>query len=361
MHALLFAGGFGQRLWPISRKSRPKQFSALMGTKSFLRLAVERILPIVPFQRIYISTNEKFAQIILEQLPELPPENLILEPQRRDLAAAAALAFFTLEKRGIGGPIYFQWSDNYVGNEQGLRDAIQVGQELIAQDGDRIVFIGQTPRFASENLGWIEHGEAIGTISDIPCYAFRSWSYRPTPEVCRQMFESGRYTWNSGFFATTMEFVLSTFRRASPELSAVAEEIVSYDGTDQAQAKLRELYVKMPILHFDDAFLTQVKPQQAVILKIDLDWTDPGTLYGLKEALASSQSANVTQGTVIDVDCTDGLFINEEAHKTMAVMGLEGVMVVNTSDVTLVISKDAVRYIGKILDQLKERGLEDLL
>ena len=360
MYALLFAGGFGQRLWPISRKNKPKQFTALLGNQSFLRLAVERLLPIIPFERIFISTNESFADLILEQLPELPEANLILEPERRDLGAAAGLAFFTLLNRGITGPLFFQWSDNNVKNVEKLRHAISVGQELVRQNPNQIVFIGQTPRFASENLGWIEQGDIKGHIGDTPYFAFRSMRYRPKPEECEKMFQSGCCTWNSGFFATTMEFVIAKYRQVEPEISDLAEQIASLDDTEDSDLRRRELYGKMPVLHFDEAFLMRLTPEQAVILNIDLDWADPGTLYGLKEALQTDAQANVTQGSVVDIDCADSLFFNEE-DKVLTVMGMEGVVVVNTPDAILVISKDSVRHIRNLLDELKRRGLEHLL
>jgi mannose-1-phosphate guanylyltransferase len=360
MHAVLFAGGFGQRLWPISRRTNPKQFSALLGGKSFLRIAVERLLPLVPFERIYISTNERFADVILEQIPEMSRDNLILEPERRDLAAAVALAFFTLRQKGIKGDLYFQWSDNYVGNEELLLHAISVGIELVHKEPGQIVFIGQRPRFASENLGWIEQGDLKGYSGDTPYYAFRSWHYRPAPDLCKSMFESGSFTWNTGFFVTTMEFAVSTYQKVAPEIAKIAEEMASLPAGAASDQRRRELYALMPVQHFDEAFLMKVQPDQAVLLNIELDWADPGTLYALKEALQTDTEANVKQGTVVDLDCTDCLLVNEE-KKPVSVMGLNGVIVVNTNDAILVISKDSVRHLAKLLSELSGQGFDHLL
>jgi mannose-1-phosphate guanylyltransferase len=360
MHAVLFAGGFGQRLWPISRRKSPKQFSALLGGKSFLRIAVERLLPLVPFERIFISTNERFAEVILEQIPEMTRANLILEPERRDLAAAVGFAFFTLHQRGVKGDLYFQWSDNYVGNEEGLLHAISVGLDLVHKEPRQIVFIGQRPRFASENLGWIEQGDLKGYVGDTPYYAFRSWHYRPAPDVCKTMFESGSFIWNTGFFVTSMEFAISTYRRVAPEISKLAEEMASLPPVPASEARRKELYSQMPVQHFDEAFLMRIQPDQAVLLNIELDWSDPGTLYALKETLQTDTEANVKQGPVVDLDCKDSLFVNEE-HKPLSVMGLTGVIVVNTSDAILVISKDSVRHLGKLLSELGSQGFEELL
>src|SRR5262249_37063090 len=146
------------------RKNSPKQFTPLIGDKSSLQLAVERLTGLFSPESIFISTNKKYESLVKHQCPAVPGSNFILEPTRRDLAAAVALAFFKLYAHGLRGPILFQWSDNYIQNTENLLKAIEVGRSLISQKADRIVFLGETPRFPSENLGWIEQGEKLGQV-----------------------------------------------------------------------------------------------------------------------------------------------------------------------------------------------------
>lgn len=361
MYALIFAGGVGQRLWPISRKNTPKQFSPMLGNKSSLELAVARLRSIVPSERIYISTNQRYQEIVCRQLPDLPEANFILEPTRRDLAAAVAFSFFRLQQDGCSGPILFQWGDNYIRNEDGLRNLIQVGLRLIERDPQRIVFLGETPRFASENLGYIEHGPELGRVEGVPYYQYISWAYRPDLETCKKMVEAGNYLWNTGYFVTTIEFIFEQYRRLAPEITSVIDEILRYRGTPQEAARLQELYPTIPAMHFDESFLMRLEREKAVMLKGDLGWSDPGTLYSLKEALQTSSEANVTTGEVVAVETSDSLIVNEEGQKTVSVMGLQGVIVVNTPDTLLVISKDSVRNIRKLLEELEKQGKGDLL
>src|SRR5688572_5007713 len=126
------------------------------------------------------------------------------------------------------------------------------------------------------------------------------------------MLASGNYVWNPGYFVTTIEFVVSQFRKLAPEISAIIEDILSYEGTPQADEKLASLYPTIPAMHFDEAFLERLGPEHAVLLKTDLNWSDPGSLYALKEALQTSKEANVTQGKVVEVKTCDSLIINEE-------------------------------------------------
>jgi mannose-1-phosphate guanylyltransferase len=361
MIAILFSGGVGQRLWPLSRRNTPKQFVPLVGPKSSFELSVERLKELVPSDGMFVATNRLFGEMLQKQAPEIPPGNFILEPVRRDVAAAVALAFFSLQKDGRSGPVLFQWTDNYVKNEPRLLSAIRTAETLLAANPSRVIFIGETPRFANENLGWIELGDELGRIDDTPYFSFRSWHYRPPKNVAAEMLASGRYIWNSGYFMSSIEFMTSAFRSLAPELAAPIEEIVSYRGTVQESEKLEQIYRTVPALHFDEAILERLSLTEALLLQVDLGWSDPGSLYSLKEALQDSQDDNVSRGKVVTVATKDSLIYNDSPGKLVAVMGLEGIMVVDTPDVTLVIHKDSVRHLGKLLDELAAKGWDQLL
>ena len=361
MYALLFVGGVGQRLWPISRKNTPKQFSPIIGDKSSFQLAVDRLAQLIPADNIYISTNTRYENLLKSQAPVIPHANFILEPTRRDLAAAVALAFFTLYRRGLRGSILFQWGDNYVQNVPALLDTIQAANALIEENPNRLVFIGETPRFPNENLGWVELNDQQGEVNGMPYFGLRSWTYRPPLEDCVTMFESGNYVWNSGYFMTDIEFLITQFRQLAPEITTIVEQIVAQRDTSLEQETLLALYPTIPAIHFDNAFLERLDPKYIVLLKADLKWTDPGSLYALKEALQTSEAANVMLGKVVAVDTHDSLIVNEEDGKVVAVMGAQGIIVINSRDALLVISKPAVRYIASLLKELEEQGFSDIL
>ena len=359
--ALLLAGGTGQRLWPLSRKNSPKQFAPLIGQKSSFQLAVERLAATVPSERMYVATNRAYEATLKAQAPALPAHNFILEPCRRDVAAAVALAFFSMEKDGVGGPFMFQWSDNYVKNTAVLERAIQCGRALVERDPKRMVFLGEKPRYASENLGWIELGDKLGEHEGMPYYGFRSWQYRPPKARCEDMLASGNFVWNSGYFVTTVEFMTAAFRTHAPELAERIEEIVQYRGTPRERAKLDELYPKVPSVHFDVAILERLPREQAFLLQADLGWSDPGNLYSLKEALQESSEASVLRGDVVELGTRDSFVYNLTGERVVAVMGLDGVIVVDTPEVLLVVHKDSVRNLGDLLKKLGDAGHERLL
>lgn len=358
-HAVVFAGGVGQRLWPLSRKNSPKQFSPLIGEKSSIQQAVERLRQVTAPEKIFVGTNQRYKNILLEQLPEIPEHNFILEPARRDVGAAVALAFFTLQREGVTGPVIFQWSDHYVTQAQTLIDFFQRAGELLSQDDRRIIVIGQKPRFANDNLGWIKVEQEKGRIGNEPYYTFGEWRYRPPPAACRQMFADseaeGTWVWNTGHFVSTVEFVTESFLTLSAqsrELALGVNEIVSYRGTPIQQQKLDELYPKLPMLSFDDVFLKAVPREQALLFSGQLGWVDPGNLYALKEALQAAQQDTVARGKVVHLRASDSFIVNTTERPVVA-LGVSGLILVEMPDVTLLVDKNSVRQLGDVLRELE--------
>ena len=166
-----------------------------MGTQSSIQLAVERLTHIVEPANIFVGTNRAYADILRTQLPALPESNYILEPSRRDVAAAVALAFFTLEKDGVRGPVIFQWSDHYVSQADTLLKLFAAGKQLVETGAAGLVIIAQQPGFANDNLGWINVGDQLGTANAgpdaVPYFGFGEWAYRPSRERCQEMFQLG--------------------------------------------------------------------------------------------------------------------------------------------------------------------------
>jgi mannose-1-phosphate guanylyltransferase len=363
VHAIIFAGGSGQRLWPLSRTNSPKQFAPLVDTgtsQSSIQLALDRLLRVVDASRVLVATNRAYSDILRAQLPQLSERNYILEPCRRDVAAAVALAFFTLEKDGVTGPVLFQWSDHYVSEAETLLRLIAAGTHLVESSSAGLVIIAQEPRFANDNLGWIQVGAPVGTVGGVPYYSFGEWVYRPETQRCEEMLASRQWVWNTGHFITSVEFMTASFRSRAPELSARIERIVSYRGTPDEQAKLDELYPQLPHNSFDEVILTQIPRDQACLLKGDLGWVDPGNLSALKEALQSAPDDTVTRGNVIELG-TQNAFIFNGTDRPVAVMGVSNLIVVQLQDVTLVIDKDSVRDLKTLLKELERRGLSHLL
>ena len=358
MRIVIFAGGAGRRLWPISRVSSPKQFEPIVGDESTLQLAVERVAPLYGLENLFVATNERYVPIVNKQLPTVPAANILAEPARRDLGPAVGLAMAHLAHLGADEPVAILWSDNYIENVPAFVALLQAAETLIADQAADILFIGETPRFANDNLGWIGLGEFVGRAGDLPYYGFKSLTYRPPLERCREMFAQGTHVWNTGFFVTTPAYVRRLYARHSPEMWRQLGEIEATIGTDRYEETLQRIYPTMQAIHFDDAILTHVDPERALVLHSEMGWSDPGTLYALKEALDPDTVANVTKGLVIDTASRDSLIYNYEARKLVVAVGLEGMIVVNTDDAILVVHKDSIPLVKEVINGLQGTELE---
>jgi mannose-1-phosphate guanylyltransferase len=359
MKIVIFAGGTGRRLWPLSRKASPKQFEPIIGDKSTVKLAFDRVHESFGAENILVATNRRYLDLLRRQLPELPVENFIGEPERRDLAAAVGLAMVHAAARfGAQVPVAIIWGDNYMTETETFLDLLSAAEGIVHERKASIVFIGETPRFANDNLGWIGTGDRLGLANGRPYYGFESWIYRPSLERCREMFEAGAFVWNTGYFVTTPGFVLEAYRRFQPRMREQLSQIERSIGSPDYQSTLNRVYPQIAEESFDDAVVQHIELEDAVVLHGEMGWSDPGTLYALKEAVNPDPEANVERGLVRALATRDSLLFNYDEDKLLAVAGLDGMVVVNTPDAIVVVHKDDIKLVKELVNGLAGTELE---
>lgn len=363
MKILIFAGGAGRRLWPISRQKSPKQFEPIIGPNSTLQLAVDRVLHKYGAANIYVSTNEAYVPMVQQQLPQLPPGNIIGEPARRDLAAAVGLALAHLAHdeppdQVRREPVAILWGDNYMDQVSSFLTLMSTAEALLLDEQADILFIGETPRFPNQHLGWLGIGEKVGAHEGQPYYRFKSLTYRPSLELCREMFARKTHVWNTGYFVTRLGFVQDLYRRHQPDMAEQLARVASAIGTDQYRQRLHQIYPGLDAMSFDDAILYHIEAEQALVLHGEMGWSDPGTLYALKEAIDPEVSANVKKGLVLDHQSADCLLYNYQSDKLVVALGLEGIILVNTEDALLVVHKDHIAEVKNVINGFDGTDLE---
>lgn len=350
MKAIIFAGGAGTRLWPLSRKNSPKQFRKIVNDKSTLQLAVDRLRPDFSLEDIYVATNAVYKDAVGEQLPELPEQNFIFEPEKKDVGPAIALMAGIFSRKQPKEPMAILWSDHLVKKISQFKKILKVAGNYIKKNPEKIVFIAHKPRFPSFNLGYIHFGGKIQTADGITFLKFEGFKYRPDEQTAKKFFNSRNYAWNLGYFVTTAEFIYRAFQHFAPNIYKNTEKILSCYGKRNYQQVLKREYGNVESINFDNAILENLDKKDALVIVEDIGWSDIGAWEALKEALENHPDENVIKGKVHLEDVRDSLIYNYEDKKLIVGIDLEENIIVNTHDVILITKKNSVSKIKKLVE-----------
>ena len=355
MKAIIFAGGIGTRLWPLSRQNTPKQFENIIGDKSTLQLTIDRLTPDFKPQDIFISTGQRYTSIIQKQIPSIPKTNFITEPEMRDVAPAIGLAMTHLQHQGFGDePVAILWSDHLLTQVDNFKSVLKYADQFIRQHPDKFLFIGQVPRFPSENLGWIEFGNQIEQTNNFSVHQFKSWHYRPPKHLAKQYFSDQKHVWNVGYFVVTPNLVLSYYQKLAPDFYQHLKAIQQAIGTNHYSKTLKHHYSQLDKVSFDNLILEKVEPDKAVVVKVELGWADIGTWESLWEVLKKDQNNNLKMGEVVTTNTQNSLIYNYDPKKVIVGINLDNLVIVNTKDIILICPKDASAQIKAVVKKLQK-------
>ena len=284
---------------------------------------------------------------------------MIGEPMMRDVGPAVGLVTAILTKESPDEPMVILWSDHLVKKEALFRTILQSAGKLVQKDPKKIIFVSQKPRFASENLGWIEYGKEVVSDNGISFHSFVDFQYRPDKKTAEKYFKSGHHAWNLGYFVTTPSFLWEQYQRFVPNVYEGLSRIRDAWRTDRYQDVLNTIYPTLEKIHFDNAILEKLDPSQALVVSENIEWSDIGAWEALKEALQEADDKNVTNGNVLLETTQDSLVYNYTNQMVVGI-DLDEMLVVNTGDVVLVCKKSSVPKIKKFVESLSGTKHEHL-
>lgn len=353
-YAVIMAGGGGTRLWPLSRKARPKQMLRLIDERSLFQTSVQRLDGLFPPERILVVTVTEQAAELRAQAPEIPDENFILEPMPRGTASVVGLAAVILQQRHPQAVMAVLTSDHYIGDEARFRHYLQAGLD-VACDG-YLVTLGILPTFAATGYGYIQRGESLGTYHNLPVYRAVRFKEKPDETQARAMLQAGDHAWNSGMFIWRVGKILEEIARQMPQLAGTLNQIAQAWNTPQRQDVLSRHWPDIQAETIDFGVMEGAR-QVAVIPADGLNWSDVGSWDSLFHILPADQSGNIVMGgTHFGMDTSDSLVYVNQEHRLIVTIGVEDLVVVDTGDVLLVCRKDQAQKVRQVVKQLHAVG-----
>ena len=356
---LLFCGGSGTRLWPMSRSSRPKQFQPLVGSDSLFQLMVRRLAKGFGIENVFVSTGNQYYDLVREQIPELPAENIIGEPEMRDTLAAVGYAVTVLDERFPGTTVATLWgADHVIRHDALFIQALNAAASLTAERG-WVVKIDVPPTFASTALGYIEVGDEIATADGFKVRAFIRQIEKPDSKHAQQFFESGNFLWNTGCIVWTTAKIRALYRQHAPEVDAHLRIIAKALGTPRESEVIGSEFPRIERLWVDYGLFQKMGGEEFAVMPVDLGWNDIGAWDVLRDELLEAAGENVVRGRHLAIDTTETL-VYGSAHKTIVTIGLNDFIVVDTDDALLVAPASRSQDVKKVIEMLKSEG-SDLL
>lgn len=345
-YAVIMAGGNGERFWPMSTPERPKQFLDLFGDRMLICQAVDHLAGLIPPERIFVVTAERFTALTRESLPMLPPENVIGEPCRRDTAAAVATACgLVLKKGGPDAVGCVLTADHLISPAEAFRANLADAIEMAART-DSIVTIGLVPTCPETGFGYIECGPRVDLGTRTVFHAVRRFVEKPNEETARFYLATGGFLWNSGMFIWKAATMRDAFRAHANDIAPLIDAIAAGDSA----AEVNRIYPSLRAISVDFAVMEHA--ERILVAESRFDWDDVGSWTAVEHHFPQDGAGNTALGNVILRDVDSSIVVNAPGNRAacpVVVAGLSNVVVVQTSTATLVCSRDQLKNLKSIV------------
>lgn len=324
-YLVILAGGAGSRFWPISSEELPKQFLDILGCgRTLIQLTLERFNGLIPKENVWVVTAEKYREIVMEQLSEIPSSNILCEPCRRNTAPCICYVSWKIKKLNTKANIVVSPSDHLVVDIQAFQSAIDDSLSFAAET-DAVVTLGLKPTRPETGYGYIKADLTYSSSRKHNIFRVDEFKEKPTLEIAKEYIQSPNYLWNSGIFIWNVNTIINAFRVYEPEVSSIFEGLMPYYGTDKEQNKIDESYPQCKNISVDYAILE--KAEEIFVFPASFSWSDLGTWNSLREQSDMDKYGNVCIGDNIKLYDTYNTIVHTCNKKEVIVEGLDGYVV----------------------------------
>lgn len=348
-YAILMAGGVGSRFWPVSTQDFPKQFHDMLGTgDTLIQKTFSRLSEIIPKENIFILTNERYNDLVFEQLPDITKRQVVLEPAMRNTAPCILYASLKIQKENPNALMIVAPSDHWIEDESAFTDNVRQAFNFCSKN-NALMTLGIAPTFPNTGYGYIEYDkssvDSVKTVSQ-----FRE---KPDYETAKDFISQGNFLWNAGIFMWSVSSVLNAFKNNQPELFALFENGIPVYNTDSEDAFIKENYGKSENISVDYAIME--KSKNVFVLPATFDWNDLGTWGSLYDKLDKDDSNNAVVNAKTLTEDASGNMIRTSSDKVVVVDGLKDYIIVDKDDVLLIFPKEKEQDIKVVLEKVKTK------
>ncbi|MHA7843383.1 MAG: mannose-1-phosphate guanylyltransferase [Winogradskyella sp.] len=346
-YAILMAGGVGSRFWPVSTQNFPKQFHDMLGTgDTLIQKTFHRLAQLIPEENIFILTNERYNDLVFEQLPSVTKRQVVLEPAMRNTAPCILYASLKIQKENENAVMIVAPSDHWIEDEDAFSNNVQTAFDY-CESNDALMTLGITPTFPNTGYGYIEYNKS--SEEDIkPVNQFRE---KPDYETAKSFLEQGNFLWNAGIFMWSVKSVVAAFQRNQPELYQLFEGGYNVYNTEFEDDFIKDNYPKAENISVDYALME--KSNNVYVIPATFDWNDLGTWGSLYDKLDKDVNDNAVVNAKALTEDASGNMIRSKEDKVIVVDGLKDYIIVDKDEVLLIFPKAKEQDIKKVLQNVK--------
>jgi mannose-1-phosphate guanylyltransferase len=356
LYAVIMAGGSGTRLWPRSRKKKPKQLLDIVSSKTMIQETVERLDSLVDVDNTMVVVGELHFKDIDQQLVHIPTENIIVEPSGKNTAPCIGLAAIHIKARDEDAVMVVLPSDHLIRNTNRFRKIIRAAAAA-AQQEESLVTIGIEPTFPETGYGYIQIGKKELSIRSEDVFKVVAFTEKPTGAMAKKFLKAGNYLWNSGMFVWNVKTILNQIEKHLPDLHDGLMKIEAALGKSNEQKVLERVYDSLEPESID--FGVMEKSKKVLLLKGDFGWNDIGSWAAMEQLWPKDKDGNFLNADVVSIESSGNII--HSTKKLVAVIGLQDIVIIETEDALLVCPKERAPDVRRAVEELKKRGLEDFV
>ncbi|MBI9054986.1 MAG: NTP transferase domain-containing protein [Bacteroidales bacterium] len=350
-YCVIMAGGVGSRFWPLSRQNKPKQFLDILGTgRTLLQMTLDRFKSICPVENIYIVTSQLYKETILEQLPEINSEQILLEPVRRNTAPCIAYANYKIFKKNPNANIVTAPSDHLILKETKFKKVIKEGLQFVS-DNNALLTLGITPSRPETGYGYIQVNGKKNIPDNKNINTVKTFTEKPNKEMAKVFYESGEFFWNAGIFIWSLKSIMTAFEKHLPEIDLLFQEGLDYYDTDKETDFITEVYSESKNISIDYGIME--KAENVFVYCSDFGWADLGTWGSLYENRQKDKNKNTIIGKNVFTYNTQNCIVNMPEEKLVVMEGLDDFIVVESDGILLICKKENEQDIKQYVNEIK--------